>query len=199
MLSLNVRMRSTLNLNKYKMKFSIFLFLGMALLGFSNTSLNDSFYAFKTKTLTGDELNLSEFKGKVVLVVNTASECGFTPQYEGLQALYSEYTRQGLVIVGFPANNFGGQEPGSDDEIAHFCQANFGVSFPMSSKVSVKGENIDPLFAFLTKESNPDFTGDIQWNFEKFLISKDGQLLRRFRSQTEPQSEELVSAIKAAL
>lgn len=168
--------------------------------GFNTTTKDvDSVYQFELKNIEGQEVRLNKYEGKVLLVVNTASECGFTPQYEGLQALYERYKDKGLVVLGFPANNFGGQEPGTNKEIKQFCSVNYKVSFPMFSKISVKGDNINPLFAYLTKEDNPDFTGDIKWNFEKFLISKDGKLIRRFRSPTKPQSEEIINAIDRAL
>jgi glutathione peroxidase len=162
-------------------------------------SITDSFYSFTLKTIEGDEKSLETYKGKVVLIVNTASKCGYTPQYEGLQAIYEQYKDQGLVILGFPANNFMGQEPGTDEEILEFCTAKYDVNFPMFSKVSVKGDDQHPLFSYLTKAENPDFTGDIKWNFEKFLIGKDGKLLHRYRSGVKPESKEMKSAIEEAL
>ena len=129
------------------------------------------------------------------MIVNTASECGFTPQYEDLQKLYSTY-KDKLVIIGFPANNFGEQEPGTNSEIKSFCSKNYGVTFPMMGKVSVKGNGIDPLFAWLTTEPNPDFTGDIKWNFEKFLLDENGKLIHRFKTRTSPMSDEIVNLIK---
>lgn len=160
---------------------------------------SDDFYSFKVKNIDGKDFSLEEYKGKVILIVNTASKCGYTKQYDGLQAVYDKYKDQGLVVLGAPANNFGGQEPGSEEQIKEFCSLTYGVEFPMLSKVSVKGKDQDPLFSWLTSASNPDFTGAIKWNFEKFLISKDGTLLHRFRSGTTPESEELTSAIEAAL
>lgn len=165
----------------------------------SSNKTADSIYEFKPTNINGKETSLSEFKGDVLLIVNTASECGFTPQYEGLQAVYDKYKDQGFKVLGFPANNFGGQEPGTDEEIKQFCSVNYGVKFPMFSKISVKGEDQHPLFQFLTSAENPDFTGDIKWNFEKFLIGKDGTLLHRFRSKIEPQSKEMTKAIEEAL
>lgn len=159
----------------------------------------DSVYEFKPTNIDGEETSLSEFEGDVILIVNTASECGFTPQYEGLQTLYEKYKDEGFVVLGFPANNFGGQEPGTDEEIKEFCKVNFDVTFPMFSKVSVKGEDQHPLFEYLTSAQNPDFTGTIKWNFEKFLISREGTLMRRFRSATEPQSKEILRAIEKEL
>lgn len=159
----------------------------------------DTVHEFNVTTIDGEEINLSEYSGQLLLIVNTASECGFTPQYEGLQALYEQYKDQGLVVLGFPANNFGGQEPGTDEEIKKFCKVNFDVSFPMFSKVSVKGENQHPLFQYLTSADNPDFTGEIKWNFEKFLVGPEGNLLHRFRSKTKPKSQTIKKAIESVL
>ncbi len=149
-----------------------------------------SIYDFKLKDIDGQAFSLAKYKGKKVLVVNTASKCGFTPQYAELQKLADLY-KDKVVVVGFPANNFGQQEPGNATEIKSFCQKNFGVTFPLSQKVSVKGDDIDPLFKYLTSAANPDFTGEIKWNFEKFLIDENGNLIHRFRSQTTPLSPEL--------
>lgn len=159
----------------------------------------DSVYEFKPTNINGKETSLSEYEGKVLLIVNTASECGFTPQYEGLQSLYENYNTSGFEILGFPSNDFGGQEPGTNEEIKQFCKVNYGVSFPMFSKVSVKGESQHPLFDYLTSTENVDFTGDIKWNFEKFLIGRDGTLKRRFRSDVKPQSDEILKAIEKVL
>lgn len=154
-----------------------------------------SFHSFTMKDIRGKEVNLASYKGKTVLVVNTASKCGYTPQYKELQALYEKYVGKDFVILGFPANEFGGQEPGSDESIAEFCEVNYGVKFPMFSKTVVKGDGIHPLFRMLTSAENPDFKGEINWNFEKFLIDEDGKLVRRFRSRTTPMSAELTGAI----
>ncbi|MGM0587543.1 MAG: glutathione peroxidase [Bacteroidota bacterium] len=159
----------------------------------------EDIFAFTVKDIEGDEVNLAKYKGNVLLIVNTASECGYTPQYEGLQALYEEYKEQGFYVLGFPANNFGGQEPGTNTEIKQFCSVNFDVQFLMFSKISVKGEQQSPLFKYLTSTVNPDFTGEIKWNFEKFLISKDGKLLHRFRSPVEPMSKNITRAVEQAL
>ncbi len=158
-----------------------------------------SFHDFAVKDIEGKTVKLKDFKGKVLLVVNTASRCGFTPQYKDLMELYTRYKEKGLVVLGFPANEFGQQEPGSNSEIKEFCTLNYGVKFPMFAKVCVKGEGIDPLFRFLTEQKNPDFTGEIKWNFEKFLIGKDGQLLHRFRSKVKPGDSEIIQAIEKAL
>ena len=149
-----------------------------------------SVYDFKLKSIDGDAFSLAKYKGKKVLIVNTASKCGYTPQYKELQKLADQY-KDKLVVVGFPANNFGQQEPGANSEIKTFCEKNYGVTFPLSEKVSVKGDDIDPLFKYLTSAPNPDFTGEIKWNFEKFLIDENGNLIHRFRSATTPLSADI--------
>ena len=159
-----------------------------------------SIYDFTVNDIDGSAVKLDQYRGQVVLIVNVASKCGFTPQYEGLQKLYIDYKESGLVILGFPANNFMKQEPGSDAEIKEFCSLHFGVTFPMFSKISVKGEDIHPLYAWLTsRESNPGFAGGISWNFNKFLIGRDGKVIARFGSRTKPEDGELVDAVKKAL
>jgi glutathione peroxidase len=156
--------------------------------------------SFKMKGIDGKDVDLSTYKGKVVLFVNVASKCGYTPQYEGLQKLYSDLNKDGLVIIGVPANEFGKQEPGSNEDIVKFCQTNYKVTFPMLAKVVVKGDGICDLYKFLTSETtNPKFAGDVKWNFEKFLIGRDGSVAGRFKSGVEPGSDELVKAIKAEL
>ena len=151
---------------------------------------SNSVYEFKLKTIDGQNFSLAAYKGKKVLIVNTASKCGYTPQYAELQKLADQY-KDKLVVVGFPANNFANQEPAANTEIKTFCQKNFGVTFPLSSKISVKGNDIDPLFAYLTSAPNPDFTGEIKWNFEKFLIDENGKLIHRYRSNVTPLSPEI--------
>lgn len=157
-------------------------------------------YDFTLDALNGAPTPLTGFKGKVILMVNVASQCGYTPQYEGLQALYLKYKDKGLVIAGFPANNFGEQEPGSNQEIGAFCRSKYGVTFPMFAKISVKGEDKAPLYRFLTdKAANPKTGGEIQWNFTKFLVDRNGKVIERFEPDVEPGSAELVSAVEAAL
>jgi glutathione peroxidase len=163
------------------------LFLAMSLLA---ASVHD----FTMNSIDGKAQPLAAFKGKAVLIVNVASQCGYTPQYKGLEALYQKYKGQGLVIVGVPANNFGAQEPGSDAEIKTFCERNYKVTFPMMSKVSVKGADMTPLYAMLTKTG-----GDVKWNFTKFLVGKDGQVVTRFESGVDPESPELMKAVEEAL
>jgi glutathione peroxidase len=155
---------------------------------------------FKMKGIDGKEVDLSQYKGKAVLFVNVASECGYTKQYKGLQALYGKYQDQGFVIVGVPANEFGGQEPGTDEEIAKFCESKYSVKFPMLSKVVVKGKGQVPLYKYLTsKETNPRFAGEIKWNFTKFLVNREGEIVARFEPAVEPESDEMRTAIEAAL
>jgi glutathione peroxidase len=155
---------------------------------------------FKMKDIKGKELDLSQYKGKVVLFVNVASRCGFTPQYRALQKLYEDNKDKGLVIVGVPANEFGKQEPGTDQQILEFCETTYNVTFPMLSKVVVKGEGITPLYDYLTsKKTNPKHGGPIEWNFTKFLIGRDGKVAGRFEPQVEPNAEELATAVKKEL
>jgi glutathione peroxidase len=154
-----------------------------------------SLHDFSMKSIDGGDLPLSTYKGKVALVVNVASKCGYTPQYKGLESLYQKYKEKGLVVIGVPANNFGGQEPGSDEEIKTFCTRNYRVTFPMMSKVSVKGSDMTPLYQYLTKQGG----GDVRWNFTKFLVGKDGQVIQRFESNVDPESPELIAAVEKAL
>ncbi|WP_229741387.1 glutathione peroxidase [Silvibacterium dinghuense] len=159
-----------------------------------------SIYDFKLTTLEGEPASLHAYKGKVVLLVNVASKCGFTPQYAALESLYKKYQSQGLVIVGVPANNFASQEPGTAVEIRSFCTRTYGVTFPMMSKVSVKGDDEAPLYRFLTdKSTDPQFAGDIQWNFTKFLFDRGGKPVARFEPAVKPDAPEVTSAIEAAL
>lgn len=158
--------------------------------------LAGSIYDFKVPGLEGGQIDFSKFKGKKILVVNTASQCGSTPQYEDLQKLHEKYPST-LVIVGFPANNFGGQEPGTNEEISTFCKRNYGVSFPMSEKVSVKGEDIHPLFRYLTDEAKKMGVDDpIKWNFTKFLLDEKGKLISVFSTRVKPMSEEITKFLQ---
>jgi glutathione peroxidase len=155
---------------------------------------------FKMKDIDGKEVPLKKYKGKVLLVVNTASKCGYTPQYEGLEAIYEKYKAQGFYVLGFPANNFGAQEPGTEAEIKEFCTSKYKVTFPMFAKISVKGDDQDPLYKFLTsKDTDPDFAGDITWNFNKFLIDKNGKVVARFSSKDTPESDTVKTAIEKYL
>jgi len=155
---------------------------------------------FTMETIDGKRVPLSRYRGKVVLIVNVASKCGLTPQYKGLQALYEKYRKQGLVILGFPANDFASQEPGTNQEIKQFCSTNYGVTFPMFAKIVVKGEGQHPLYRRLTsKETNPRFGGEIEWNFTKFLIGRDGEIAGRFGPRTEPLDPSVTAAIEQLL
>ena len=159
-----------------------------------------SIYDFTMKSIDGQQVSLGSYSGKVVLLVNVASKCGFTPQYAGLEALYTKYKDKGLVIVGIPANNFMSQEPGTDDEIKKFCSSKYSVTFPMMSKVSVKGDDKAPLYAYLTDTSaDPQFGGDIKWNFTKFLFDRSGKPVARFEPKVTPDSPEVAAAIESAL
>lgn len=160
----------------------------------------DSIYKFTLKDIDGKDTTLSQYKGKVVMLVNVASKCGLTPQYEGLQRLYDKYKDKGFVILGMPANNFGGQEPGTNEEIKSFCSLKYNVTFPIFSKISVKGEDIHPLYKYLTeKETNPEYGGEIKWNFNKFLIDKNGKIIARFEPRVTPESEPVVAAVEKAI
>jgi glutathione peroxidase len=157
-------------------------------------------YDFTVADINGNDVNLADYKGKVLLIVNVASKCGFTPQYKGLQKLYSQYKGRGFEILAFPSNDFMGQEPGTNEQIKTFCQLNYQVGFPLFSKISVKGESIHPLYRFLTEKStNPEFAGRITWNFNKFLIDREGNIVNRFDSKTEPQSPDVIKAIEEAM
>jgi len=156
-------------------------------------------YDFNVETLQGKKVSLKSFSGKVLLIVNTASKCGFTSQYKELQSLYDTYHKKGLEILAFPSNDFGGQEPGSNQEIASFCQKNFGVTFPVFSKGPVSGSLKQPLFKYLTEEGQGELKGEISWNFEKFLVDKKGDLISRFRSSVEPKSSAIIQAVETAL
>src|SRR5580658_7318267 len=174
--------------------------LGALLLISSAAFAASSVHEFTMDAISGTPTPLANFKGKVLLVVNVASQCGYTYQYEGLQALYMKYKDQGLVVVGFPANNFGAQEPGTNAEIGAFCKSKFGVTFPMFSKISVAGADKAPLYQFLTdKTANPKTGGEIPWNFTKYLVDREGKVIQRFEPAVEPQSTELVSAVESIL
>lgn len=152
---------------------------------------------FDMTAIDGKKADLSQYAGKVILFVNVASRCGYTPQYKGLQEIYTKYKDKGLVIIGVPANNFGGQEPGTNEEIAEFCSTNYGVTFPMLAKVSVKGNDITPLYKYLTEKANPP--GDVKWNFEKFLVGRDGTIVGRFVSSVKTDDPKFIAAIEKAL
>jgi glutathione peroxidase len=175
------------------------LALGAALAA-AATGPNGNVLSFSLKSIDGMETALSQYQGKVLLLVNTASKCGFTPQYKALEEVYKRYRDQGLLILGFPANNFLGQEPGTNGEIKNFCMINYGVSFPMFAKISVRGKDIHPLYRFLVeKETNPGFYGKISWNFTKFLVDRRGNVVARFQPKQVPDDPAVIAAIEKAL
>jgi glutathione peroxidase len=175
-------------------------FLGLVVLLMSASLFAaSSIYDFTLPSIDGKPMPIADYKGKVILVVNVASRCGFTPQYTALESVYEKYKDQGFVILGFPANNFGGQEPGTNAEIKTFCSAKYNVTFPLYGKVSVKGDDQTPLYKYLTTSANPALTGDIKWNFTKFLVDRKGNVVQRFEPQTTPDSPEVVAAIEKSL
>lgn len=159
--------------------------------------MNKNIYDISVKTMEGDMKKLSDYKGKVLLIVNVASKCGNTPQYEGLEHLYEKYGSKGFEILGFPCNDFGGQEPGSNDEIRTFCETKYNVTFPLFDKIKVLGDDKSPLYDRLINNSEP--TGDVKWNFEKFLIDKNGDIVERFGNKVQPESEGIVKSIETEL
>jgi len=166
----------------------------------STSAAAPSVFDFKMKDIDGKDVKLKKYKGNVMLVVNTASQCGYTPQYESLQATFDKFKDRDFYVLGFPANNFGGQEPGTEKEIKEFCTSKYKVTFPMFAKISVKGADQDPFYAYLTrKETNPEFAGDITWNFNKFLIDRKGKIVARFTSKQKPDSPEVIAAIEKYL
>lgn len=172
---------------------------GLVALMATNSFAASNIYDFTLPSIDGQAMPLSNFKGKVVLVVNVASKCGYTPQYTALEALYEKYKDQGFVILGFPANNFGSQEPGTNQEIKTFCSRTYSVKFPMYAKVSVKGDDQTPLYQYLTKDTPAPISGDIKWNFTKFLVDRNGKVVHRFESAVTPDSPEVVSAVEKLL
>jgi glutathione peroxidase len=188
----------------------LFTFFGVAAIAFgaaflfhhaeSVSAKSVSILDFKMKDIDGKDVKLKKYKGNVLLVVNTASKCGYTPQYEGLQATFDKYKGQGFYVLGFPANNFGSQEPGTEAEIKEFCTSKYKVTFPMFAKISVKGTDQDPLYSYLTnKETNGDLAGDIKWNFTKFLVDRKGHIVARFEPKVKPDSPEVTQAIEKYL
>lgn len=187
---------TTLNTSEMKLIIAA-LILFMAGAGSVAAQKNKTFHDFTVTTIDGEQLALSSFKGRKVLVVNTASKCGLTPQYEQLEALYEEYGGERFAIIGFPANNFMSQEPGTNEEIREFCQKNYGVTFPMMSKISVKGDDIHPLYSWLTqKKENGVMDAKVTWNFQKFLIDADGNLVDMVPPSEKPDSERIINFIK---
>src|SRR6266700_4647058 len=165
--------------------------LGLLLMLTSSAFAASSVHEFSLPSIDGAPAPLSAFKGKVALIVNVASQCGYTPQYAGLEKLYEKYKDKGFVILGFPANNFGAQEPGTNEEIKTFCSRKYSVKFPMYSKISVKGDDQAPLYSYLTKQTGPGIEGDIKWNFTKFLVDRNGKVIQRFEPAITPDSKEM--------
>ena len=166
----------------------------------SLTTSTPPLYAFKMKGIDGNEVPLKSFHDQALLIVNTASKCGLTHQYEALEALYEKYKDYGFSVLAFPSNEFGQQEPGSDDEIKKFCKKNYGVTFPLFSKIAVRGERIHPLYTYLTQEvENETLRGDIRWNFDKFLVNRDGEVIARFAPRAKPNNPKLVAQLEAVL
>jgi glutathione peroxidase len=175
------------------------LFTGLVALMAGSAFAASNVYDFTLPSIDGKPMPLAEFKGKVILMVNVASKCGYTPQYSALEALYEKYKDQGFVIVGFPANNFGAQEPGTNAEIKTFCSRKYNVTFPMYSKISVKGDDQAPLYEYLTKDTPAPISGEIKWNFTKFLVDRNGNVVQRFESAVTPDSPEVTSAVEKLL
>ncbi len=175
------------------------LLTGLVTLMAGSSFAASNVYDFTLPSIDGKPMPLADFKGKVILVVNVASKCGYTPQYTALEALYEKYKDQGFVIVGFPANNFGAQEPGTNAEIKTFCSRTYNVTFPMYSKISVKGDDQAPLYKYLTKDTPAPISGDIKWNFTKFLADRNGKVVQRFESAVTPDSPEVTSAVEKLL
>jgi glutathione peroxidase len=175
------------------------LLVGLMVLGGAPLLADSGLYDFTLPSIEGNSTPLSTYKGKVILIVNVASRCGFTPQYSALESLYEKYKDQGLVILGFPANNFGSQEPGTNAEIKTFCSTKYNVTFPMFSKVSVKGDDTTPLYQFLTNKANPAVAGEIKWNFTKFLVDRTGHVVARFEPPVTPDSPQVVGSVERLL
>ena len=179
--------------------FVILFSITSLMLSIPSYALDMSVYDFDVKSIKGEKVDMKSFKGQVLLIVNTASGCGFTPQYKGLQETYAKFKSQGFEVLGFPSNDFGGQEPGTNKEIKNFCELNYKVTFPMFSKVVVSGPNKVPLFYYLTETSGKEFKREIDWNFEKFLINRSGKLVARFKSSVDPLNKELQERIQDLL
>jgi len=174
----------------------LFMIATLAILSAFTIIENNSIHAFKVKSIDGGEIAFSKFKGKKILVVNTASACGYTPQYAALQKVYDQYKNK-LVVIGFPCNQFGGQEPGTSQEIVEFCQKNYGVNFPLAAKIDVKGEHMAPIYRWLTSKSeNGVLDATITWNFNKFLLDENGKMIAYFPSNVKPDSEEILKYLK---
>jgi glutathione peroxidase len=175
------------------------LFGALLIMAASLFAASPGIYTFTLNSIDGKPAPLGNYKGKVVLVVNVASQCGYTPQYSALEATYEKYKDRGFVILGFPANNFGAQEPGTNEEIKTFCTRKYSVTFPMYAKISVKGADQSPLYAYLTKDTGAGIKGEIKWNFTKFLVDRNGNVVQRFEPEVTPDSKEVIAAIEKQL
>jgi glutathione peroxidase len=193
----SIYLQTLSRLRAYLICGAVFIMAGSTLAGSLFAASN--IYTFTLNSIDGKPAPIADYKGKVILVVNVASQCGYTPQYSALESIYKKYKDQGFVILGFPANNFGGQEPGTDDEIKTFCTRKYSVTFPIYSKISVKGPDQAPLYSYLTKDTPPGISGDIKWNFTKFLIDREGNVVQRFEPAVTPDSQEMTSAIEQRL
>jgi glutathione peroxidase len=180
-------------------KTAYLLSIGALLIMATSLFAGSGIYSYTLNSIDGKPAPLADYKGKVVLLVNVASQCGYTPQYTALESIYEKYKGQGFVILGFPANNFGAQEPGTNEEIKTFCTRKYSVTFPMYAKISVKGDDQAPLYAYLTKQTSPAIAGEIKWNFTKFLVDKNGNVVQRFEPAVTPDSPELTGAIEKEL
>jgi glutathione peroxidase len=181
----------------HRMK-TLLILSALSLLQVASAQATESIYGIPLKDIDGQSTSLKPYKGKVLLIVNVASKCGYTPQYAGLEALQEKYKDKGLVVLGFPCNQFGGQEPGTNEEIKQFCSSKYQVTFPLFDKIDVNGPNRNPLYKELAGEGSP-YPGDIKWNFNKFLIGRDGKILKRFDSKVKPDSTEMTEAVESAL
>jgi glutathione peroxidase len=193
-----MRSSTRVHLNRLTMLTRYFSF-GVLLIMATSLFAGSGVYNFTLNSIDGKPAPLADYKGKVVLLVNVASQCGYTPQYSALEVIYEKYKDQGFVILGFPANNFGAQEPGTNEEIKTFCTRKYSVTFPMYSKISVKGADQAPLYGYLTKETGVGMAGDIKWNFTKFLVDRDGKVVQRFEPAVTPDSKEMTAAIEKYL
>jgi len=171
----------------------------MIFLALMSTAFASDFYSIKDKTIKGEDFKMADLKGKTVLVVNIASQCGYTPQLDGLEALYNKYKAKNFVVLGVPTNDFGGQTPEDDKSMLEFCQKNYNVTFPVLTKKTVQGKEKRELYKYLTEQTSKEYIGEIDWNFEKFLVSKDGKVIGRFKSKVKPDDKELTSKIESSL
>jgi glutathione peroxidase len=185
--------------SRFLVRIRAYLLLGGLLIMAGSLLAASGIYAFTLNSIDGKPAPLADYKGKVILIVNVASQCGYTPQYSALETIYQKYKDLGLVVLGFPANNFGEQEPGTNQEIKSFCTRKYSVTFPMYAKISVRGDDQDPLYAYLTKQTPKNIRGEIKWNFTKFLVDRTGTVVERFEPAVTPDSKQVVAAIEKQL